>query len=140
MRSTLLTLLRRLGRLGRLDRLGRASAGHGRLLPVVIELPSTVTAVAGQTAEVTLRTRLEDVLSIPVAAVVDPSGSRPAVFRVEGNIASLVPLELGSIVGDRVVVKSGIAAGDIIVTAGHANLVSGETLEVIAASAEGAEK
>ena len=121
---------------GTILRVGRAAAGAGRLIKVVVALPKDSGAAPGATAEVVLKTTSRAALTVPIAAIVDPSGSRPAIFRVNEGIATLVSLELGDIYGDKVVVRSGIAAGDHVVTAGHANLISGEQVEEV--STEGA--
>ena len=110
---------------------GRASAGAGRLVPVVVVLPEAAeqgNTMPGQTAEVVLTSKTKAALTVPVAAVVDPSGARPALFRVTDQIAILTRVELGRVHAGRVQVRKGIASGDSVVVRGHANLVSGETV------------
>jgi len=123
----------------RITNVGRASAGAGRLVPVVVALPKGTQAVAGQTAELVLSSQRPAALSIPTAAVVDPSGSRPSVFRVTDGVASIVEIELGELIDDRVVVTKGLSAGDQVVVAGHANLVSGEAVTIEEARRTGAQ-
>lgn len=113
----------------RVTGIGRA-AGAGRLFPVIVTLDRPSPAVPGMAAEVVLPFRGEGERSVPLAAVLNPGGSRPNVFRVEGNVARRVPVEIVSLAGDRVVVTGTLAPGDAVVVAGHLALVDGDRVEV----------
>jgi membrane fusion protein, multidrug efflux system len=52
------------------------------------------------------------------------------VFVEDQGRASWRPLELGEIVGEQVVVKTGLARGDRLVVTGHRELVDGDLLDV----------
>lgn len=113
----------------RVTAIGRA-AGAGRLFPVIVTLEAASGAAPGMAAEVVLPFRADAELSVPLAAVLNPGGSRPVVFRVEGGIARRVPVEIVSLTGDRVVVAGTISPDDEIVVAGHLALVDGDRVEV----------
>lgn len=52
------------------------------------------------------------------------------VFVVEDGVARWRPIELGRVVRDQVVVRSGLAAGDVVVVVGHRELQDGDALIV----------
>ncbi|MEZ4238348.1 MAG: hypothetical protein R3F59_19795 [Myxococcota bacterium] len=64
---------------------------------------------------------------VPVGAVVDPVGGALSVFVVDGEgNAARVPVEAGALVGDEVVVRGGLSAGQAVVTAGQSRLLDGD--------------
>lgn len=71
-------------------------------------------------------------LLVPLASVVRRSDGGLGVFRLEGaTVAHLVAVDLGDLVGNDVIVKSGLAPGDRVVTDGAPFLHDGETVEVL---------
>ncbi len=52
------------------------------------------------------------------------------VYLDDGGKAKWQPLELGSVVGEQVVVQSGVSPGDRLVVTGHRTLVDGDTLDI----------
>ncbi len=124
---------------GSIASVGRTAAGPGRLFPVVATVPGDDHLVAGATAELVLRLESEDALSVPVEAVVNPGGRRPAVFRVSGDAGQQsvekVPVEVGTLMSEadssvRVVVRGDLQPGDLVVSGGQRGLLDGETVEV----------
>jgi membrane fusion protein, multidrug efflux system len=79
-------------------------------------------------------------LLVPLGAIVESQG-KPAVWRVQGGVASKQVVTLGAPQGDAVAVTSGISAGAEIITAGTHTLTEGQkvksphTVAVIAPSA-----
>lgn len=71
-----------------------------------------------------------DALVIPRTALLDDE-SEPAVFAVRGGKAARVPVKLGYFDGQWVEVRSGLKAGDRIVTAGKVALRDGSLVQVI---------
>jgi membrane fusion protein (multidrug efflux system) len=71
-----------------------------------------------------------DALVIPRGALLDDE-SEPAVFAVRGGKAARVPVKLGYFDGQWVEVRSGLKAGDRIVTAGKVALRDGSLIQVI---------
>ncbi len=115
---------------GTVRQIGQAAAGTGRLFPVIVDLESTPGLRAGMTAEVVLDLSADSALSVPVAAVRDPSGSAPSVIRVRGDKAEIVPVSVHELLDDRVVVRGPLAVGDRVVVAGHAFLLDGDSVQV----------
>ncbi len=124
---------------GRIESVGRTAAGPGRLFPVVATADAD-RLVAGATAELVLKLTNDDALTLPVEAVVDPGGRRPAVFRVVDAGAGArrvekVPVEVGALAGDaggavRITVRGELEAGDLVVVGGQRGLLDGERVEV----------
>lgn len=119
---------------GTLRSLGRSAAGPGQLFPVVVALDPAAGVPAGATAELRFRVGKSEALSVPVGAIVDPGGRRPAVFRLEesggARVVRKVAVEVGSLSGDRVIVGGGLAAGDRVVVGGQRGLLDGDPVEV----------
>jgi RND family efflux transporter MFP subunit len=115
---------------GTVRAVGRAAVGSGRLFPLTVTLPPGVDAPPGSTANVVLERGSADALAVPLAAVLNPGGQRPAVFRVAGGRAERVAVELVGLAGERVQVRGPLAVGDEVVVAGHGSLVDGDPVEV----------
>lgn len=115
---------------GRVSSVGRAAEGAGRLFPVLVSLPPGSEVAAGATAEVVLRRTARGALSVPLAAVLNPGGDRPAVFAVRDGRAVRVPVAVAALEGARVAVRGDLAAGDPVVVAGHSGLIDGDAVEV----------
>lgn len=131
---------------GTIRSLGRSAAGPGQLFPVVVALDKAAGVPAGATAELFFRIGSSAALSVPVGAVIDPGGRRPAVFKVDGKIdgkvdgkvdgktenavVRRVSVEVGRLLGDRVTVTGGLAAGDRVVVGGQRGLLDGDPVEI----------
>jgi RND family efflux transporter MFP subunit len=128
---------------GRIRSVGLTAAGSGRLFPVVATLDPEDGAEVGMprsgvTAELVLRLTSDDMLAVPVEAVVNPGGRHPAVFRVaDGDtvdgvaIVAKVAVDVESLLGDRVAVRGDLAAGNLVVVGGQRGLLDGESVEVL---------
>lgn len=118
---------------GRIRSVGRTAAGPGRLFPVVADLHDNE-AFPGMTAELVLRLASKPGLAVPIEAVVNPGGSRPAVFRLAGQgndwHVEKMPIEIGALLGEQVVVRGELGTEDRVVISGQLALVDGEQVEV----------
>lgn len=114
---------------GRVAHLGRGASGPGQLFPVVVRLPRSKDLAPGYTAEVQFEVETADAVMVPVAAVADPGGKNPFVFRVAGDRAEKVAVRVQRLVGDRVTVQSELQIGDRVVVKGHISLLAGEAVE-----------
>lgn len=112
------------------------AAGLNRLHPVRIAVRGQLAAGLG--VQMRLLEPVRDGLSVPLAAVVDPSGTRPSVWRLEQNEVERVVIRLGAIREGRVEVREGLAAGDTIVVEGQEHLLPGDAVDVIVARAPAA--
>lgn len=77
-----------------------------------------------------------DAVLVPEAAVV-PEGNRRVVFRVADGRATRVPVVLGQRQGGEVEVVEGLAAGEVVVTAGHQRLREGSAVDPVTPPPEG---
>lgn len=75
-------------------------------------------------------------LMIPEQAVV--TGGRPMVYQVVEGKAKAVPVKLGARQQAQVEVLEGLAAGDVVVTAGHMRLKDGAAVRAVGEGAAGA--
>lgn len=116
---------------GEVTRVADAVQGPGGLFPVEVALEPGDGIVPGLAAEVELSLGGAPELTVPLAAVVDPGGGRPAVFRVAGGRAERVPVRPGRVVGGRLSVEGGLSAGDSVAVSGHTALSDGDPVEVL---------
>ena len=118
---------------GRIRELGVARAG--RLAPAIVALAAEVVEPAGWepglSVQVTLGQGAVQALAVPLSAVVDPGTGRTRVYRVADGRAQLTPVEVGRPLGARVEVRGELAAGDLVVVAGHHQLLDGDVLRIL---------
>lgn len=85
---------------------------------------------SGMVAEVTLAAReFDDVIVIERDWIVDRFGE-PAVFVAVDSTAVTRKVALGRILGDGVIVRSGLEQGDLVVSFGHDQLVEGARVDI----------
>jgi len=108
------------------------AAGERGLFAVVVSVETDVSRAlrAGIPVEVELDTRSSGEVSVPLAAVLNPGADRPHVFRVVAGQVELVPIEVETLVGDRVVVRGALEATDEVVVTGHTRLIAGDKVEI----------
>lgn len=108
---------------------GRASAGRGRLFPVVVALPADAGVVPGMAAEVRVAVPVEGDVAVPVAALVDSPEHGAAVFRVADGHAQLVPVRVSGLLDDLALLSGAVRPGEALVVAGQAALQDGTAVE-----------
>jgi membrane fusion protein (multidrug efflux system) len=118
-------------RTGRVVRIAPAADVRTRAFPVEVEVPNSDGALLpGMIARVSAsRPVAEGAMVIPqdwIVTLRDEQG----VFVTKGDVAEWRDIELGEVIHDRVVVRSGIQPGDRIVINGHRDLVDGDPLIV----------
>jgi RND family efflux transporter MFP subunit len=114
---------------GRVREVGVARSG--RPAPAVIALPQSDEWEPGISVHVAVMLTEEPALTVPLAAVVDPGTGQTRLFRINDERAELVPVQVGRLVGDRVIVRGELAAGERVVIAGHQQLLDGEAVRVL---------
>ena len=122
-------MLRRRGVKGRVKSIGEAASRPGSLFPILVVFDDTDGVRSGVTAELVLETRQDEALSVPAAAVLDPSGHKPAVMRVHDGKVHRVPVTIDGLDGDRVRVRGALEPGQDVVVGGHAFLLDGDRVE-----------
>ncbi|HCQ00291.1 MAG TPA: hypothetical protein DIT99_06175, partial [Candidatus Latescibacteria bacterium] len=72
---------------------------------------------------------IPETIVIPQDAVIDTDQGM-VVFIVDGNMAKAMPVTLGSVSQDQVVVTEGLDVDMPLITVGHRDLVNGELVDV----------
>ncbi|MCX8006587.1 MAG: efflux RND transporter periplasmic adaptor subunit [Coriobacteriia bacterium] len=116
------------------ERIGTASVvtpTGGTAFPVVLRLPGAKGSVLlgmNGTAEIVVES-LEDVVSVPVEAVLEDAG-QSYVFVVEGGKAKRIDVEVGRMTETRAQILGGLAPGKSVIISGLSNLKDGTPVEV----------
>ena len=85
-----------------------------------------------RTRELSFPIRVDErrgVVFVPEQAIV-PNSDEPFVYRVVDDTATRVPVETGARIARHVEIKSGLAPGDVIVTAGQQRLADGTPVTI----------
>ena len=97
--------------------------------------PETGTILAGMTAEVVLKERSNDefVFNVPVSAVFTDEMGQQSIWILEEQSMTVgkARVEVGALVGESVVLLSGVSPGQTIVTAGASFLAEGQKVREI---------
>jgi RND family efflux transporter MFP subunit len=92
--------------------------------------------IPGQLVSVTIITlTIPKVLLIPKDAVI-LQDDKPYIFKVENNVANLIPITLGRENMNESEIVSGLSAGDTIVVYGMNRVKSGEKVKIVTMSGE----
>lgn len=115
---------------GRIVRLGAELDAATRTLEVEAELPNLDGRLQpGLFGRLSVPLReLPDALLVPLAAVLDLEDGR-ALYVVEDGRAHRRRVELGRVLGDRVVVTSGLEGGERVVVRGQGRVAEGQPVE-----------
>jgi RND family efflux transporter MFP subunit len=114
---------------GQLRELGIARAG--RPAPAIVELADMPDFEPGLSVHVAIRYADAPALTVPLSAVVDPGTGQTRVFRIVSDRAEVVPVRPGRLVGATVEVTGALADGDLVVVAGHQQLLDGEAVRIL---------
>jgi len=116
---------------GRVDYVGRRADDMTKTYPVRVTLRNRGGKLrSGMVAEVTVSAReLDDAIVIERDWIIDRYGE-PAVFVVADSLAALRSITLGPVLGGQVVVETGLAAGDKIISVGYTQLSDGALIEI----------
>ncbi len=122
---------------GRVEYVGRRADDMTRTYPVRVVVENSSRRLrSGMVAEVTISAKeFKDVIVIERDWVIERYGE-PAVFVAADSLAVVRRLTLGKVVGDRVVVRSGLDEGDLMVTFGHDRLTEGAAIDIKGAQAD----
>jgi RND family efflux transporter MFP subunit len=116
---------------GRIVTVAKAAISAGRLFPVKVVLDESQTAVrAGMTAQLLVNLPMENALTVPLSAVVNPGASKPFLFIYKDGHVTRKAVRLDRIVEDRIVVKGALVEGEKVVISGQSQLSDGDTVEV----------
>jgi multidrug efflux system membrane fusion protein len=118
---------------GRVSQVGTAARPDG-LFPLTVTLDDDgegALRAAGLTARVALQLPVQADATLPLAAVVDPTGTAPAVLRVRDGVAERVAVTPVHLLAEGVAVRGGLQAGDEVVVSGHGRLLDGDAVQVL---------
>lgn len=115
---------------GTLVELGQGAIGRGQLFPAVVSLPTHPDVRPGITAELVFVHVAKDQLSVPVQAIIDPGAGTARLFVYNDGVVTRKTVEIVSIQGASVAVRSDLKAGDLVVVAGQGAIVDGQEVEV----------
>lgn len=120
----------------RVTRLAAELDQGARTLELEAELPNPDGRLKpGMLARIEIARRsLPSALMVPMDAVVDLESSR-VVYVVEDGRAARRTVQLGPVIGDRVVVEGGLAAGDLVIVEGQSQVAPGQPVEIAQTSA-----
>jgi RND family efflux transporter MFP subunit len=126
---------------GKVEYVGRRADDMTKTYPVRVVLQNVGHRLrAGMVAEVTIAVKeFSDVVVIERDWVVDRYGE-PAVYVASDSLAVLKRLVLGKVIGNRVVVTSGLEEGDLMVTFGYDRLTEGAALDIKSSPADSTEQ
>jgi membrane fusion protein (multidrug efflux system) len=115
---------------GRVVRLGAELDPDSRTLAVEAEIDNREGLLKpGMLARMEVpRRTLENALLVPLESVVD-LGEERALFVVEDGVARRRVVELGPVLGERVVVTSGVAPGERVIVEGEQRVAEGQPVE-----------
>jgi RND family efflux transporter MFP subunit len=116
---------------GKLVELGQGAIVRGQLFPAVVSLPAHPDVRPGITAELVFVHVARDQLSVPVQAIIDPGSGQARLFVYKDGVVTKKIVDIVSIQGATVAVRSGLKSGDLVVIAGQGALVDGEAVEVV---------
>ncbi|MGD9187842.1 MAG: efflux RND transporter periplasmic adaptor subunit [Desulfobacteraceae bacterium] len=114
---------------GRISSIAKAALTAGRLFPLKVELVDEPGVVAGLTAQLIIDLSTQGVLTVPLAAVVNPGASQPYLFIYDNGTVSRHTITIGGIIGDRIVVSGNLHEGDRVVISGQSQLTDGQRVE-----------
>lgn len=109
---------------------GEASSGTKALYPLVVRLGDP-SVRGGEALEVGIRRESDNSLSVPLNTVMR-SAAGLTVFRIEGERARRVAIEVDQVFGQQAMLKSNsLNEGDQVVYAGLSRLADGDIVEVL---------
>lgn len=122
---------------GRIAFVGTAVDAQSRTFPIEVEIPNPGGDIKpGMVANISATRRAFDsVIAVPREAVVRTESGYIAYVAVEQGgrtIAEARPLQLGPAQMNRIVVESGLQAGDRLIVVGQQQVAAGDLLEVVA--------
>lgn len=121
---------------GVVTRLGQAADARTGAVTVEIEVQAPPELKSGQIASARLSAPVADASSraafarIPAEALLEASGDRAAVLRLDGTTARRTPVRFGGFDGDDALV-AGLAPGSRVITAGAGFVSDGEKVSVV---------
>ncbi|MFK7989761.1 MAG: efflux RND transporter periplasmic adaptor subunit [Sandaracinaceae bacterium] len=116
--------------LGRITAVAHNAAASTRLHPVRVDVSPSSDLAAGAGVEARLTIQGPARLTVPLAAVMNPSGQRAFVWKAVDGQAVRAWVRLGSLEGSAVEIREGLSPGDEVIVEGQTRLLEGDALRV----------
>jgi RND family efflux transporter MFP subunit len=118
-------------RTGRITFVGSAVNPQTRTFPIEVSLPNSSGMLKPSMVATVLvrREQIADAIVVPRAAIVREADGE-IVYVVEGGEAAARTVTTGSSYGERIVVTSGLSAGDELIVLGQNNVAPGDQVDV----------
>jgi multidrug efflux system membrane fusion protein len=119
--------------LGTLREIAPAADPATRTYAAKVAIPASADVRLGMTAVVQFSSRSgAGQLRVPLGALLQHKGSS-AVWLLENGVVRLAPVQLGSAIGNEVLLTGGVQAGQTVVTAGVNQLKNGQKVKILTA-------
>lgn len=106
-----------------------------RTIEVELSIPNPTHRIKpGMYVEVEWTISSRSATVVPLAAVVDRGGQK-YVFQAADGLAKMIPVTVGTVVGDAIEVVSGLAGGEKIITTGAGQLNDKDKIKIVERSA-----
>ena len=116
---------------GRVTYMGTTLNPDNRTVSIEIEIPNPDGIMKPEMAAAirVVKDFMDEAIVIPQDAVIDTDQGM-MVFIADGNLAKSMPVTLGSVSKDQVVVTEGLQVNMPLITVGHRDLVDGELINI----------
>ncbi|MCB9507466.1 MAG: efflux RND transporter periplasmic adaptor subunit [Myxococcales bacterium] len=114
---------------GTVSAVGRATAGPGRLFPIVVTLRPEDGVAAGMAADVWLDVPTPAGVAVPVPALVETAGGGAEVLRVADGVVEPVSVRIASVESNAAIVDGELEPGALVIVAGQGAVVAGDRVE-----------
>jgi multidrug efflux system membrane fusion protein len=116
---------------GRIREIGVGGPGQAVEIVIALDSESSTELRSGQAVDVSLPLVAVPALSVPMSAITQSSSGVARLFRVENGHALAVDIRPGRLQGGWLEVEGDLAAGDLIVVAGHGRLLHDDPVRVL---------
>ncbi|MCA1779533.1 MAG: efflux RND transporter periplasmic adaptor subunit [Xanthomonadaceae bacterium] len=109
-------------------------AAPGRTAPIVMELEASDAQDrwrSGDSVDIELQFTAAESVAVPLSAIISPGTGISRVFRVRNGRSELISVQIGRTWRDQVAILGPIQPGDLVVTAGHTQLLDDEPVRII---------
>ena len=128
-----------------LDGAGGTALGEGRLLTIDNQVEPTTGTIAakaelpnpegklwaGQFVTVELQLQVHRGATVSPSRAIRTGADGPFAFRVENNVARVVPVKVLRERGPLTAIAEGLSPGDVVVVDGHSRLVDGSPIKTV---------
>ncbi len=115
----------------KIQEISPASAGRPAAIILVVNSEAPEEWYPGQSVHAEFTWHGPTQIMVPLSAVIDPGTGKNHVFRIDEGIAKQVQIKTGKLINNHITISGSIKSGDLIVVAGHSQLLDGEPIKVV---------